>query len=79
MRTTVRLDDNLLRQTKIHAAETNQTITMVIEEALKSLLARKGKSSDMKPLELPCLGTGGLLTGVNLDNNSSLLDLMEQH
>lgn len=41
MRTTIRLDDELLREAKRLAAETNQTLTAVIEEALRERLARR--------------------------------------
>jgi len=40
MRTTVRLDDDLLRQTKTLAAQTGRTLTAVIEDALRETLAR---------------------------------------
>ena len=41
MRTTVRLDDGLLALAKKHAAETNRTLTALIEDALRMVLARQ--------------------------------------
>ena len=39
MRTTVRLDDELLSEAKQIAAKTNRTLTAVIEDALRQHLA----------------------------------------
>ncbi len=43
MRTTVRLDDQLLLEVRRWAADTGRTITAVIEDALREVLARNGK------------------------------------
>lgn len=79
MRTTVRLDDELLKETKRFAAETNRTLTAVIEEALRERLARREGPRERKPFEPKVFkGQGkGLKPGVDLDDNSALLDLME--
>jgi hypothetical protein len=76
-RTTVRLNDQLLRDTKKLAAETGRTLTAVIEDALRVALARKESSKSDSRWEFPTFGMGGLMPGVDLDNNAALLDLME--
>ena len=38
MRSTVRLDDDLLRQLKVLAGQTGRTLTAVIEDALREAL-----------------------------------------
>jgi hypothetical protein len=79
MRTTIRLDDELLREAKRLAAETNQTLTTVIEEALRERLARRKSASERAPFEPKVYrGPGkGLQPGVDLDDHAALLDLME--
>jgi len=67
MRTTVRLDDTLLQQAKKLAAETGQSLTAVIEDALREVVGRRAASSGR-----------GLRPGVDLDNSAALLSVMEE-
>jgi predicted transcriptional regulator len=76
MRTTVRLNDALLQEAKRYAAETNRTLTSVIEEALQEKLAKRDTSTEDKPFKL-ITAKGRLQPGVDLDNNAALLDVME--
>ncbi len=76
VRTTIRLDDHLLRAAKQYAAEHGTTLTAVIEDALRELLARP-EPHERKPFRLVTFGQGGLRAGVDLDDSASLLDLME--
>lgn len=78
VRTTVRLDDHLLSQAKQLAARTGQTLTAVIEEALRIKLAASRRRSRAARVTLPTYGKGGVLPGVDLDDSASLLDLMER-
>ena len=78
MRTTIRLDDDLLAAAKRRAVETGQTLTAVIEQALREALARTPRgASAARRIELPTDGSGGLQPGVDLDDGASLLDAME--
>jgi len=77
MRTTVRLDDELLAQAKQLALETGRTLTAVIEDALREVLARRHTTSKRPRVQLPTFGGQGLQPGVDLDRSASLLDLME--
>lgn len=78
MRTTVRLDEQLLRQAKEYAARTGRTLTAVIEDALRELLARSRHKRVREPVRLPTYGGKGLQPGVDLDDMASLLDLMDR-
>ena len=77
MRTTIRLEDNLLKQAKKRAVEKNTTLTAVIEDALRAALAKAADTGRHKDVELPVSGSGGLCAGVDLDDASSILDVME--
>jgi Ribbon-helix-helix protein, copG family len=77
MRTTIRLDDELLRDAKEHAARTGRTLTAVIEDALR-LALRRTAPPRRRRVELPTFkGGNGLQPGVDLDDSAALLDLME--
>jgi hypothetical protein len=76
MRTTIRLDEQLLARAKARAAATGRTLTAVIEDALRTALADK-PSMPSEPVRLPSF-SGQLQPGVDLDDSAALLDLMEQ-
>ena len=79
MRTTIRLDDRLLRELKKHAATRGRTLTAVIEDAVRQFLARTAPG-DGRPKSPPfrvITFEGRLRPGVDLDEGAALLDLME--
>lgn len=77
MRTTVRLEDDILRRAKQRAASSSTTLTGVIREALQAYLARPADSADPCPVDLPVSGSGGTLPGIDLDDTASLYDVMD--
>ena len=77
MRTTIRLDDQLLKKTKQLAAKTGKTLTAVIEDALRETLARQQENDQREPVKLPVFQGQGLQAGVDLDDSAALLELME--
>jgi predicted transcriptional regulator len=79
MRTTVRLDDQLLTDAKRLALESGRTLTSVIEDALREVVARRKESPKAKKIRLFTDGGRGLRPGVHLDNNAVLVDIMEGH
>jgi len=80
MRTTVRLDDGLLDQAKKAARERGETLTSLIEQGLRLVLARPLKRTPRRRVQLPvCTAGGGPLPGVDLDDTSGLLDRMDGH
>lgn len=79
MRTTVRLDEELLREAKRQAAESGMTLQAIIEESLRERLARgRGPQQARRPVRLKTAGAGGALPGIDLDDASSLLDAMDE-
>jgi predicted transcriptional regulator len=77
MRTTIRMDEELLREAKRVALETGRTLTAVIEDAVRESLARRPMAVARAPVRLPTYGGGRMMPGVDLDDGSALLDLME--
>lgn len=78
MRTTIHLPDDLLTRAKLAAAESGRTLTALIEEALRASLSTRATTRH-KAVDLPTCGEGGLQPGIDLDDSSALLDLMERH
>ena len=78
MRTTIRLDDDLLVEVKQIAARSNKTLTSVIEDALREMLARQRKTEKRTSVRLTTASGGGLQPGVDLDDSAALLSLMEE-
>jgi hypothetical protein len=77
MRTTVRMEDDLLRRAKEIAAQRDTTLTAILEQALREWLDRQRRSRGRRRVELPVSRCeGGLLPGVNLDDTADLLDRM---
>jgi hypothetical protein len=77
MRTTVRLDDDLLRQAKALAARTGRTLSAVIEDGLREALARYRKRQERPPVALPTFKAKGLRPGADLDDTVGLLDILD--
>ena len=78
MRTTVRLDEQLLKEIKRHALATGKTLTKVIEDALRESLARQRQcKTNRTRIHLTTTGKGGLCEGVDLDDSARLLEVME--
>ncbi|MGH6913177.1 MAG: type II toxin-antitoxin system VapB family antitoxin [Geminicoccales bacterium] len=78
MRTTIRLDDNLLREAKAHAAATGRTLTAVIEDALRETFRRRRQRRSGRRVKLKTVGGSGTQPGVDLDDSRALLDLMDR-
>lgn len=78
MRTTVRLDDGLLRQAKAEAARRGETLTALIERGLRLVLGERRATRGREPVRLPvCRAGGGALPGVDLDDSAAVLDRLE--
>lgn len=79
MRTTVRLDPVLMAQAKKEAAKRGESLTSLIERALRVVLAHPSHNRRKRQIRVPVSkATGGTLPGVDLDNSAALLDLMEE-
>jgi hypothetical protein len=77
MRTTLDINDTLMREAKRMAAKTGQTLTGIVEDALRERLAREkaGGQSSFK-LRWPTV-RGRLRPGVDVTDRDSLYERME--
>lgn len=78
MRTTIRLDDQLLKSAKRFAHETGQSLTKLIEDALRHALARRAAKPAHKPVKLTTVSGRGLRAGVDIDDSAALLAFIER-
>jgi hypothetical protein len=78
MRTTIRLDDHLLKEAKAVAAASGRTLTELVEDALRETLAHRREQESRKQVVLTTFKGNGLRPGVDLDDSASLLDLMNR-
>jgi hypothetical protein len=77
MRTTIRLSDDILRKAKKKAAEDGRTLTSLVEEGLRVVLAEP-KPGGRAKITLPIFSpAGGTLPGVDLNCNTDLEDIMD--
>ncbi len=76
MRTTVRLDDDLLAAAKQRAAAEHTTLTALIEDSLKRTLASR-PAQGAERFAIRRFGDTELLPGVDLDDSAALRDLMD--
>ncbi len=77
MRTTIRINDNLLNDAKKLAVSSNTTLSALIETALKEMLFRRQQKGAKTRTQLVTFKGRGLKHGVDLDDSASLVDLME--
>ena len=78
MRTTVRLEDGLLRQVKAEAARRGESVTALIERGLRLILAGSHHRERRARVALPVSRrTGGTRPGVDLNDSRALLDRLE--
>jgi hypothetical protein len=77
VRTTIRLDEQLLREAKALAVRTGRTLTQVIQDALQQSLAQGPDPGSDDPLRLPTFQGRGVRPGVDLDDSAGLLEAMD--
>lgn len=77
MRTTVRLDEQLLKDAKREAAATGRTLTQLLEDALREVLARRKARPAAQRLKLRVFQGDGVQPGVDLDDSARLIEIME--
>jgi hypothetical protein len=76
VRTTVRLDDDLLAAAKQRAAAERTTLTALIEDSLKRTLSTRPAKGAERFVVRP-VGDAQLQPGVDLDDSAALRDLMD--
>jgi len=77
MRTTINLPDDLILQAKKAALDADTTLTEIIANALREALAKRRSKKARRDFKIIASGSGGLLRGVDLDDTSALLDIMD--
>lgn len=77
MRTTFRLDDDLLSEAKALAARTRRSLNAVVEDALRAALAKAREQAATEAVELPTFKGVGVLPGVDLDDSAATRERME--
>ncbi len=78
MRTTVRLKADVLGQLRVMAAETGQSITGLIEDAVRDVFARRRSGrADQPKVKLPSFKGNGLQAQISLEKGSALRDFMD--
>lgn len=78
MRTTLNLNDDLVRQAKQRAAAEDRTLTSVIEDALRRWLTAES-SRRQEPYRVPVgLTPSGVLPGIDLDDPRTFRDIMDE-
>lgn len=78
MRTTVRLDPRLLAEAKKIAAGSGRTLTAVIEDALRAVVAGRRQPRRRQEIKLTVVGGHGVRPGIDLDDTSALIDVMDR-
>lgn len=82
MRTTLRIDDELLKEAKRIALESDRTLTEVIEDSLRETFARRKTTHRRKEVNLPTFRGDGLQPGItwdDLNSHSRMLDIMDEY
>ncbi|MEY3760839.1 MAG: hypothetical protein RIR39_2330 [Pseudomonadota bacterium] len=75
MRTTVDIDDQLLLYAKHQAVQQGCTFKQILEDALRDFFLHQSRQHEVVRLET--FSGAGLKPGVNLDNNRSLIHIMD--
>ena len=78
MRTTIRINDQLLRDAKALAANMGCSLTSLIEDGLRQSLAHQTSGPRQNSVRLKTVAGRGLREGVDLDDSAKLLDILEQ-
>ncbi len=75
-RTTVRLPDDLVRRAKRKALAEGRSLTALIEDGLRRVLADRVPAARTKRVLPPVSSaTGGLMPGVDLDNAAAMQEM----
>ena len=76
VRTTVRLPPDLMARAKQKAAAEGRTLTSLIEDGLRAVVAESGKPEKRRRVVLPVSkATGGLMPGIDISNSAALQEI----
>jgi len=77
MRISIDLPEDLLLLTKKAALEADTTLNEFIAGVLRAALSERSGGGPRRDFRVITFGSGGLQPGVDLDDTSALLDLMD--
>ncbi len=77
MRTTLNVDEHLLRSAKELAARSDRSVGEVVDDALRTFLAER-HSPEASRVRLPVYGGSGLQPGVDLEDKDALAALLHE-
>jgi hypothetical protein len=78
-RTTVRLNEGLLEESKHEAARLGQTLTAFIEDSLRFRIKELKNPKPRRRVKIPVSkARGGPYPGIDINNSASLLAIMEE-
>jgi hypothetical protein len=77
MRTTISIDDELLKSAKIRAKERGKTLGALVEDGLRRELATDHHTAERVPLPV-FKGGNGLRPGVDITSNRALHELLDE-
>lgn len=78
MRTTVSIDDDLLRQARLAAVESGRTLSEVVRDSLREALRRRSTRPGYR-VELITAGHGSrVLPGLNFSDNAAVRAALEE-
>ena len=76
MRTTVNLSEASIRYLKNEALKQQDSMSVVLEQAIVLMQYREIKPANTIKVKLPASGQGGVYSGIDLDDNAALEDAM---
>lgn len=77
MRTTIRIDDHLLRSAKRRARRRGLTLGQLVEEALRKEMARR-ELDETGPAIPVFRGGGGVRPGIDVSSTRALLEALDE-
>lgn len=78
MRTTIDIHDGLLDRAKRFALSSNKRLADVVNDALQEILSRvEQPATEQQPFRLVTYGKGGVLPGIDLTDNGSVQDALD--
>ena len=79
MRTTIDIHDELLDRAKRFASSCNKRLADVVNDALQETLSRvEQPSTGQTPFHLVTYGGGGVMPGIDLSDNGSIQDALDE-
>jgi hypothetical protein len=77
MQITIDIGEYLLEKAKDAAAETHRSLDEFVADAILVTLDRMRRVRERGKFEVITYGSGGVFPGVDIDNTSALLDIMD--